>query len=117
MDLTHNAWLVALVALLVANYVVTRTSLARERAWLFWLINTIDALVAVAVLMVGIPGVDGRPLVRVMVALVVLLHLSQNFQQRTKWGAEARAERLDAELRERQRLADEEEAHGADPPQ
>jgi hypothetical protein len=105
-DVSGNTALAALFALLVANYVVTRSSLARGRPWLFWAINAFDALAAVAILMLGFPGIDGRPLVRVMIAMVVLLHLAQNFQAKTRWDAEDRAERLDAELRERQRLAE-----------
>jgi hypothetical protein len=111
-DLSDNYALMGLVGLLIVNYLVTRTSLARDRPWLFWGINTLDAAGAVAVLMMGIPGIDGRPLVRVMVALVVLLHLAQNFQIKARWDAEDRAERLDAELRERERLAGASEEDG-----
>lgn len=98
-----NLGLVLLIALIASNYLVTRSSLARRYPALFWVINGVDVVAAVCVLLIGVPGIDGRPLIRVMVALVVLMHLAQNFQARTRWDAEARAERLDAERTERSR--------------
>lgn len=101
--LSGNLGLVVLIALIASNYLVTRSSAARRYPALFWAINGIDVVAAVLVLLVGVPGIDGRPLIRVMVALVVLMHLAQNFQARTRWDAEDRAERREAELIERER--------------
>ena len=93
-----------LVGLLLANYLVTRTGIARQYPALFWGITGLDALAAVAVLTLGMPGIEGRPLIRVMIALVILLHLAQNFQAKTRWDADARTARIEAELAERERL-------------
>lgn len=103
-----------LVVLLAANYVVTRTSFARRYPPVFWAITAADATSAVAILLLGMPGIEGRPLVRVMIALVILLHLSQNFLAKSRWDAEDREDRLAAELDARRAAEEEEEV--APPP-
>ena len=107
-----NMSLAALVALIAVNYVVPRTAIARSHPWVFWAINGLDLAVGLGALLFGVPGFEGKPLVRFMVGLLVLLHLAQNFQVKTRWDAEDRMDRLEHELRERQAL---QATEGAEP--
>lgn len=108
-----NAVLAGLVALIAVNYVVPRTSLARRYPSLFWAINGLDLAVGLGALLFGVPGFDGKPVVRFMVGLLVLLHLAQNFQVKTRWDAEDRMDRLEREIRERKALEEAERAPGS----
>jgi hypothetical protein len=86
---------------LVLNTVLVRLPVAREYPWLFWAINGINAVVGIGVLLFGVPGFEGHPLVRFLVGLAILMHLAQNFAVKSRWDSEDRMERLDAEMRER----------------
>ena len=120
-----TASLVALAVVLGVNYVVVRTDLARRWPALFWSITGLDLVVALVVLLVGVPGFEQSGLIRLTVGLVLLMHLAQNLQVRTRWLAEENEARLEAELEERRRYLEQEEAsrnpaepvsHPAEPP-
>jgi hypothetical protein len=101
-----NLVLFGLFALVALNYVVPRTELARRHPAIFWSINGLDLVAGLAALLFGVPGFDAHPIVRFLIGLVVLTHLAQNFAVKARWDAEARQERLDAELRERAAFQD-----------
>lgn len=89
------------VALVLSNYLVTRTEIPRRWPALFWIICGIDALAAILVLLYGVPGFQHSPMVRFVIGLVILMHLAQNFQVKTRWSSEDRARRLEEEDLER----------------
>lgn len=99
-----NLVLAGLVGLIALNYVVPRTTLARRHPWVFWAINGLDLAVGLCALLFGVPGFETKPLVRFMVGLLVLLHLAQNFQVKTRWDSEDRMDRIEQEIRERREL-------------
>lgn len=99
-----NVMLFGLIGLIALNYVIPRTSYARRYPALFWTINGLDLAVGLVVLMFGLPGFEGKPLVRLMIGLLVMLHLAQNFQAKTRWAAEDRLDRLEKERAEREQL-------------
>ncbi|MEQ1502070.1 MAG: hypothetical protein ABMB14_07555 [Myxococcota bacterium] len=99
--LTPNTFLIGIITVIASNYVVTRTELARRFPAVFWGIAVVDVVAALGILAFGVPGFDGHPIVRFMLGLVVLMHLAQNWQAKTRWDAEDRMDRLDAELEAR----------------
>lgn len=107
MDVT-NAVMFGFVGLLALNYTVPRVEAIRRHPPLFWGINTLNAVAAIVLLLFGVPGYDGHPLVRFLIGLVILMHLAQNVAVRSRWDAEDRYHRLEQEHRER-RAADPEE--------
>lgn len=104
------ASIATLGGVIALNYLVVRTELARRFPPLFWAINLLDFAGALLVLLYGVPGLPEMGLVRLMVALVLMMHVAQNFRARVKWTDEENADRLDAELEERRRFEAEEEA-------
>ncbi len=98
-----SASLLGLGLILAVNYVVVRTDLARRWPGLFWAITGLDLVAAILVLVVGVPGFQQSGLVRLTVGLVLLMHLAQNLQVRTRWLSEESEARLEAELEERRR--------------
>src|SRR5262245_35039656 len=92
-----NIVVLAVVALLASNYLVTRTQVARRYPVIFWIIIGLDVLVGVGVLLFGAPGFESSPMVRLVLGLVVLMHLAQNFLVKTRWDADDRAAMLDEE--------------------
>lgn len=95
MDLRWGVWS-ALGAVLALNHLLVRFELARRFRLLFWAVSLTDAALAVAVCFYGLPGFD-QGMVRLLVALVLLMHLAQNLQHRLRWAAEDRDAALDAE--------------------
>ena len=104
-----NASLVGLGVILAVNYVVIRTDLARRWQALFWAITGLDLVMALVVLLVGVPGFQQSGLIRLTVGLVLLMHLAQNLQVRTRWIAEENEARLEEELAERRRYLEQED--------
>ena len=104
-----TASLIGLGTILAVNYLVVRTDLARRWPPLFWAITGLDLVVSLAVFLFGVPGFQHSVLVRLTVGLVLLMHLAQNFQVRTRWLSEESQARLDAELEERRRYREQEE--------
>jgi hypothetical protein len=92
-----NLVLGAVVALIVANYAVTRTQLGRRMPMFFWLINGLDLAAGLGVLIFGVPGFEHSTTIRFVLGLVVLMHLAQNFHAKTRWDAEERERRLQEE--------------------
>ncbi|MCA9488278.1 MAG: hypothetical protein KC621_00075 [Myxococcales bacterium] len=101
-------FLIALGVVLGTNHLVVRSELARRVPALFYVVVGLDVLVALAVLLVGVPGVPG--IGRLLVALVLMLHLAQNFRMRLSWTTEDREVEMQAELKEARKLQDEEHA-------
>lgn len=101
-------FLIGLGLVLGTNHLVVRSELARRIPTLFFLVVGMDVLVALAVLLVGVPGVPG--IGRLLVALVLMLHLAQNFRLRLNWITEDREAELAVELREARKLQEEEHA-------
>lgn len=96
-----NLFIGGFVALVLSNYLVTRTEIPRRFPALFWLVCGLDAVLAVVVFIFGVPGLHQSPMVRLVLGLVILMHLAQNFQVRTRWASEDRMMRLQAEDLER----------------
>lgn len=90
------------------NHLVVRTGAARRWPVLFYGVVAVDVALAIGVLLVGIPGLPG--LARIMVALVLMMHVAQDFRTRQGWIAEDREAELELEYREAKRLAEQEEA-------
>lgn len=112
MDL--GTWILfGLVAVIGANQVVVRLpAVRRDRRW-FWGINALDALVAGAVLTLGLPGLP--PVAAWVVGLLLLLHVAQNLHLKATWDREDREEAIEEQRRERDRqraLREAEEAAG-----
>lgn len=103
-----TASLVTLGVVLAVNYLVVRTDLARRWPPLFWAITGLDLVLSLAVLLVGVPGLQQSGLVRLTVGLVLLMHLAQNLQVRARWLSEESQARLDAEMEERRRYLEQE---------
>ncbi|MCB9683834.1 MAG: hypothetical protein H6738_02235 [Alphaproteobacteria bacterium] len=101
-------FLIGLGVVLGTNHLLVRSELARRIPALFFLVVGMDVLVALAVLLVGVPGVPG--IGRLLVALVLMLHLAQNFRLRLGWTTEDREAELQTELKEARRLQEEEHA-------
>lgn len=93
----------ALGSVLATNHLLVRTELARRITPLFWLVNAVDASLAVYVCLVGVPGFP-QGMVRLMVALVLLMHLAQNLQHRLRWAGEDREAALAEEYAAAHRL-------------
>lgn len=83
---------------LVLNHLLVRTEVARRFPLLFWAVSATDAALAVGVCLYGVPGFH-QGMVRLLVALVLAMHLAQNFRHRLVWAAEDRERALDAEYR------------------
>jgi hypothetical protein len=92
-----NLVLGVVVALIAANYLITRTQLGRRLPMLFWLINGLDLAAGLGVLLFGVPGFEHSTTIRFVLGLVVLMHLAQNFHAKTRWDAEERERRLEEE--------------------
>jgi fatty acid desaturase len=108
-DVNGATTLGVLVALVAANQLI-RFPVARKFPAIFWLIVAADGAVALGALLWGLPGLV--PTATWIVAVLFVYHIVQNFQTRTHWFDEERAERRAAlyEERERQRALEEEEA-------
>lgn len=101
-------FLIGLGAVLGTNHLLVRSQLARRFPPLFFLVVGADVVLALWVLLVGVPGVPG--IGRLLVALVLMLHVAQDFRLRLQWTTEDRESELDAELKEARRLQEEEHA-------
>ncbi len=106
-------FLIGLGAVMALNHLVVRTGFARRFPPLFYLVVGLDLVLAVGVLLVGLPGLPG--LARLMVALVLMMHVAQDFRTRQQWLTEEREAELELEYQEARRLAEQEE-QGQDPP-
>ena len=102
----------AIVLLIAINQVIVKMPFMRHQPWLFWTIQVVNFAVAVVVLSVGLPGLVSAA--RWIVGALFLFHLVQNLQTRMSWQQDVRAERREAEARERYRQQElEEEAEQA----
>ena len=112
-----------LVLLIAVNQVLMKLPFIRHQAWLYWTIQVTNIAVAVVTLTFGLPGLVSAA--RWIVGALFLFHFVQNLQTRMSWSDEARAERREAEARERHRqqeldheeeLARRREAEASKPP-
>lgn len=96
------------VGVLALNYLVPRLEAVRQYPALFWAINGVNVVAALMVIAAGAAAFPIYPSVRFLLALVLLMHLAQNVATRSRWEAEARQDKLEAEYLARI-AADEEE--------
>jgi uncharacterized membrane protein len=103
-----------IVLLIAINQVIVKMPFIRHQQWLFWTIQIANLAVAVVVLTVGLPGLVSAA--RWIVGALFLFHFVQNLQTRMSWSHETRAERREAETRERYRQEELEEERPPPPP-
>ena len=82
MDVSTSV-LLGVVGVIAANQVVARLPWAARTPWVFWPVAFIDLGVAVAVLVLGLPGFEHVPAVSLVVGLMLLMHLAHGLQRRS----------------------------------
>ena len=89
MDLSTTV-LFAVVILIALNQALMRLPIMRSQRWFFWLTQFVNLGVAAAVIVLGLPGFEHVPPVRVVIGLLLVMHLAQNLRLRMRWDREAR---------------------------
>ena len=103
----HYPWeILFLAAVLLLNRAALRASWSRP--WLFWLIQGLDGLCLGWLLLHGLSGLEHIPAANWMVAALIVFHMIQNFNLRTRSLQSGRAH-----TRLRQRM---QKAHTIKPP-
>lgn len=111
MDLSTGL-LFAVVAVLAINQAAMRVERLRGDDRVYWAVQIIDLVMASVVILFGLPGFEAFPAVPVVVGLLFLLHVAQNYNARAKDRASERAEEraaieAEAEARRARREAEE----------
>ena len=91
MDL--STWILfGVVAVLGINQAVMRVERLQDDDRVYFAVQIVDLLMASGCILIGLPGFDAFPAVPVVVGLLILLHVAQNYNARAHRQREARAE-------------------------
>lgn len=99
-----EAVLLGLITLLVLNQAASRVPGVLDRPWAFWMVNFANLLLGVGILVKGLPGFSHMPAASILVGLLFLWHIGQNFKIRADRDAVRRARRKEEILAERRAL-------------
>ena len=91
MDLSTGL-LLGVVAVLAINQAVMRIDRLREDDRVYWAVQFLDLAVASAVILLGLPGFEPFPAVSVVVGLLFVLHVAQNYNTRAQMARRRRDE-------------------------
>ena len=100
----RTAVLLAIVALLGMNQAAMRIPRHRRDARVYWTIQAVDLVAATVIILFGLPGFEPFPAVPVVVGLLFVLHVAQNYNQRAREAGRERSAELDAVKAEAERL-------------
>ena len=111
MDLSTGL-LLAVVAVLALNQAAMRVERLRNDDRVYWAVQFIDLVMASAIILFGLPGFESFPAVPIVVGLLFVFHVAQNYNARAQDMAEDRADEraeieAEAEARRERRAAEE----------
>lgn len=103
MDLSTGI-LLGIVGVMGLNQAIMRVDRLAEDDRVYLVVQLIDALAAGLILWFGLPGFEAFPAVHIVVALLFVFHMAQNYNARARRVAEERAEEREAVEEEARRL-------------
>lgn len=92
MDL-NTALLFVVIALLGLNQAAMRVPTLRDDDRVYWMVQFLDLAVATGLILYGLPGFEAFPAVPIVIGLLFVMHVAQNYNMRARArGADRQAE-------------------------